>query len=97
MPYTFDTAIALDTAGLTLSAQLVNSTGANVGSAVTTGFVDLGSGFYVWHYESFPDGHRGAVKFSAGGALKAIAPINPEEAETGSSRGKLDRVGSSNW
>jgi hypothetical protein len=83
MAYTLDTAIALDTAGLTLSAQLVNSTGANVGSAVTTGFVDFGSGYYLWHYEAFPDGHRGAVKFSAGGVLKAVKEINPEEVEAG--------------
>jgi len=80
-PETLDTAIALEAAGLTLSAQLVNTTGANVGSAVTTGFVDLGGGMYLWHYAAFPDGHRGAVKFSSGGVLKAIAPINPEEAE----------------
>jgi len=81
MPYTFDTAFAVPEAGLTFSAQLVNSTGVNVGSAVTTGFVDFGLGYYLWHYESFPDGHRGAVKFSAGGVLKAVKEINPEEAE----------------
>jgi hypothetical protein len=81
MPYTLDTAIALPDAGLALSAQLVNTTGANVGSAVTTGFTDLGLGFYLWHYSSYPDGHRGAVKFSAGGVLRAVAAINPEEAE----------------
>ncbi len=81
MAYTLDTAFAIPEAGLTLSAQLVNSTGANVGSAVTSGFVDFGSGYYLWHYESFPDGHRGAVKFSAGGVLKAVEAINPQEAE----------------
>ena len=81
MAYTLDTAIAIPEAGLTLSAQLVSSTGANVGAAVATGFVDLGLGFYLWHYEAFPDGHRGAVKFSAGGVLKAVVDINPEQAE----------------
>jgi len=81
MPYTLDTAFAIPEAGLTLSAQLVNSTGVNVGSEVTTGFTDFGLGYYLWHYAAFPDGHRGAVKFSAGGVLKAIAAINPEEAE----------------
>jgi hypothetical protein len=81
MPYTLDTVIPLDASGLILSAQLVNTTGVNVGSAVTTGFVDFGSGYYLWHYAAFPDGHRGAVKFSAGGVLRAIAAINPEEAE----------------
>lgn len=81
MAYTLDTALALDAAGLTLSAQLIDTTGANVGAAVTTGFVDLGLGFYLWHYAGFPDGFRGGVKFSAGGTLRAIAAINPEEAE----------------
>ncbi len=81
MPYTHDTAFAIPEAGLTLSAQLVNTTGADVGSAVTTGFTDFGSGYYLWHYEAFPDGHRGAVKFSAGGVLKAVEAINPEEME----------------
>lgn len=81
MAYTLDTALALDTAGLTLSAQLVDTAGANVGSAVSTGFSDLGLGFYLWHYTGFPDGFRGAVKFSAAGAVKAVAAINPEEGE----------------
>jgi hypothetical protein len=81
MAYTHDTAFAIPEAGLTLSAPLVNSTGANVGPAVTTGFVDFGSGYYLWHYEAFPDGHRGAVKFSAGGVLKAVEAINPQEVE----------------
>jgi hypothetical protein len=59
----------------------VDTTGANVGSAVTTGFVDFGSGYYLWHYESFPDGHRGAIKWLAGGVLRGVTAINPQEAE----------------
>lgn len=81
--YTLDIGIALggSQTGLTLSAQLVDTTGANVGSAVTSGFVEIGAGNYLWHYAAFPDGHRGGVKFSAGATLKAFIAINPEEAE----------------
>lgn len=85
MVYTLDIPIALGSSqtGLTLEAQLVNTSGADVGSAVTTGFTEIGLGNYLWHYASFPDGHRGGVKFrlSGGGTLKAFTAINPEEAE----------------
>lgn len=81
--YTLDIALALGSSqtGLTLSAQLVDTTGANVGGAIGTGFVEIGQGNYLWHYAAFPDGHRGGVKFSAGATLKAFVAINPEEAE----------------
>lgn len=87
MPYTLDISLALGTsnAGLTdLRAQLVDTAGANVGSAVSTGFSDMGQGNYLWHYASFPDGHRGGVKFYSNAAPSvtlAFAAINPEEAE----------------
>ena len=68
--------------GLTLSAQLVSSTGANVGSAITTGFTEIGGGHYLWDSgTNIPDGHRGGVKFLAGSTLKQFGSINPEEAE----------------
>lgn len=85
MAYTLDFNLALGAgnAGLTLAAQLLDTTGANVGSAVTTGFFEVGGGNYLWHYAAFPDGHRGGVKFSTspGGVLKAFAAINPQDAE----------------
>jgi hypothetical protein len=87
MPYTLDISLALGTskAGLTdLRAQLVDTAGANVGSAVSSGFSDMGQGNYLWHYASFPDGHRGGVKFYSNAAPSttlAFAAINPEEAE----------------
>lgn len=83
MAYTLTIGLALGSSqtGLTLSAQLVDTAGANVGSAVTTGFVELGAGNYTWTYASFPDDFRGAVKLSSSGTLKAIAAINPQEAE----------------
>lgn len=84
MVYTLDFALALGSSqtGLTLSAQLVDTAGSNVGGAVLTGFTEIGVGNYLWHYASIPDGHRGGVKFSiSGGALMAFAAINPEEGE----------------
>jgi hypothetical protein len=83
MAYTLTIGLALGSSqtGLTLTAQLVDTTGANVGSAVTTGFVELGVGNYTWTYASFPDDFRGAIKFSSGATLKAIAAVNPQEAE----------------
>lgn len=85
MAYTLDTVVPAGTAGLTdLRAQLYDTAGSNVGSAITTGFVDLGTGFYHWHYAAFPDAHRGGVKFYSAAAssviLSAVA-INPEEGE----------------
>ncbi len=103
MAYTLDISLALGTSqtGLTLSAQLVDTAGANVGSAVTTGFTEIGLGNYLWHYTQWPDGHRGGVKFSTtGGTLKAFVAINPEEAEnlqgslTAARAAKLDLIGS---
>lgn len=85
MAFTLDTALSADAAGITdLRAQLYDTAGANVGSAISTGFVDLGSNWYHWHYASFPDGHRGGVKFyraSAPTVILAVTAINPEEGE----------------
>jgi len=89
MAYTLDFSINLGAAGAGLTdlrAQLVNTSGANVGSAVSTGFTEIGtaSGFYLWHYTAMPDAHRGGVKFysnAASSVVLAFMAINPEEAE----------------
>jgi len=86
MAYELVFSISLGSAkvGLTLAAQLVDKTGANVGTEITTGFVEIGGGNYLWYYDGFPDNHRGGVKFyevGAPGAILAFAAINPEEAE----------------
>jgi len=63
--------------------------------AVTTGFVELGAGNYLWSYSSFPDGFRGAVKFYTGTlptGIKAATAINPEEADTAPSATKIADV-----
>jgi len=86
MAYTLDYAISLGSnqTGLTLAARLVDTDGANTGSEITTGFTEIGDGNYHWHYASFPDDHRGGVKFyedEVPGVILAFASINPEEAE----------------
>lgn len=87
MAYTLDFALDLGPANTGLAdlrAQLVDTTGSNSGSAVSTGFSEIGGGRYLWHYASFPDGHRGGVKFyrnAAPSVILAFASINPEEAE----------------
>jgi len=74
------------TAGLAdLRAQLVDTTGASVGAAVSTGFVEIGTnGMYLWYYAGIPDGHVGGVKFYSNAAstnILGFRSINPQEAE----------------
>lgn len=83
MAYTLALGIALGSSatGLTLAAQLVDTAGSNVGGSVTTGFVEIGLGNYMWT-GSIPDAHRGGVKVSiSGGALQAFCAINAQEVE----------------
>jgi hypothetical protein len=90
VPYKLTTALQTEAPGQTLAAQLMDETGAEVGPAVTSGFVDLGEGYYSWTYASFPSGFRGVVVFSQSGVLKTVVAINPEEGEqVGSIAGRL--------
>lgn len=83
MSYTAAVAVVLGSAnaGLTLEAQIVDTSGANVG-AVQTSIVEIGSGNYLANL-TIADGQVGGVKFrvSGGGALKAICSLNPGELE----------------
>ncbi len=86
MAYTLDFDISLGSskAGLTLNAQIVDSAGASVGSAITTGFTEMGSGCYLLHCTTVPDEHRGGIKVYASGVPATIlgfTAINTEEAE----------------
>lgn len=66
-----------------LRAQLLDETGASVGAAVSTGFVEVGDGFYTWYYAAFPDDFRGSVKFyrdSVPATVLGSIPLNPGEA-----------------
>ena len=71
-------------AGLTMASQLTDTAGADSGSELTAGFVEIGNGNYYWNYASFADGFRGGVYFyedGSTGTILAFAAINPEEAE----------------
>lgn len=82
---TFSLSLGISNAGLTdLRAQLFDDAGTDVGSAVSSGFVDHGQGFYTWNYTSVPDDHRGGVRFysnAASSTMLSVGAINPEEAE----------------
>lgn len=77
---TFAIALGAGSAGLTLSAQIKDTSGNNVDGLVTTGFVDLTGGNYSWT-GSIPDGQQGTVEFLSLGVVKAIASLNPAETE----------------
>src|SRR5437016_1412527 len=76
----FAISLGAGSAGLTLSAQIKDVAGANIGGLVTTGFVDLTQGNYSWA-GSIPDGQQGTVEFLSLGVVKAIASLNPAETE----------------
>ena len=78
--------------GLVLSAQLKDTAGANVGTAVTAGFVELGGGDYQWTYASFPDGFRGSAVFTAGAVHQATASINPEDFATAITSAEMAQI-----
>lgn len=82
---TFSMSLGTSSAGIAdLRAQLVDDAGSNVGSAVSSGFVEIDSGFYQWNYASIPDGHRGGVRFysaASSGVTLSFGAINPEELE----------------
>lgn len=71
--------------GLTdLRAQFVDTASANSGSAITTGFSEVGSGYYQWYYTSHADNFRGGVKFYSNAApstLLGFLTLNPQEVE----------------
>jgi hypothetical protein len=83
MTYPLDFGLSFGAAGLTLAAQLVDSLGADVGSEIATGFVEIGNGNYLWAAD-IPSAHRGGVKFyedGIPGTVLGFSAINPEEAE----------------
>lgn len=100
MPYTFDISIVLGSgrSGLSLNAQLVDSDLSVVGSVISTGFSEVGQGYYLWHYDSFPDDFRGGVKFfeqSSPNTVLTFVSINPDTS-VGSSEEINISVGHSN-
>jgi hypothetical protein len=86
MPYTLDFAFNAGAAGyVDLRAQLYEGVaGSNVGAAISTGFSDLGSGYYNWRGAAIPSLHRGGVKFyrlSDPTTILAVWAINAQEGE----------------
>ncbi|HEX8089376.1 MAG TPA: hypothetical protein VF762_11015, partial [Blastocatellia bacterium] len=84
MPYriTLDIQLRPTQSGLSLRAQLVTVDGANSGAEITAGFVEIGSGAYLWDYPGMPDGFRGGLKvLRPDGTMVAFAAISPEALE----------------
>lgn len=85
MSYTFNASLFLGTSqtGLTLNAQLFDDNGTNVGSAIATGFIEIGNGMYMWK-ASVPDNFSGGAKiFSASSpsSILTFVSINKQEIE----------------
>lgn len=79
--YTYAAVIGLGSAatGLTLTAQIVDSNGSNVGAAISSGFVEVGRGFYSFSYASFSNTFHGGIKFLNGSTVRAFLSINPSD------------------
>lgn len=75
----FSLSLGSSQTGLTLSAQLVDTAGADVGSPIVSGFAELGRGNYLWTYTAVPDGFQGGVVFSSNAEIKAVGAINPQD------------------
>lgn len=78
---TFPVILSSSSTGLTLSAQLIDTAGVDVGSPITGAVVEIGAGQYLFSSSAIPDGHRGGVKFFSGVTFKAFAAIAPEDVE----------------
>lgn len=66
--------------GLTLSAQKVDVDGNDVDSEITSGFIEVGDGFYIWTY-NMDSSFQGCIKFinTANNEVLAFTSINPSE------------------
>lgn len=86
MAYTLTASLALGTSqnGISLAALIFDVTGKIIGKPISTGFVDLGQGNYIWTYSGFTAGFRGGVKFynaSKPSIILTCIAINPEDIE----------------
>lgn len=68
-----------------LYGQLLTPSGTTYGSAITTGFYNIGSGTYSFDYNSYPDDFRGLLSVYPSGATYStpyiLVGINPETLE----------------
>lgn len=87
MSYTFVCKIGISPGATGISdwrATILDTSGATVAAGISTGFVEIGGGSYLWTYASVPDGQRGAVKFyqaAAPSTILAACEVTPEEHE----------------
>ena len=49
--------------GVNLAAQICRADGSNFTGTITTGFYEVGKGYYLWDYNNLPQNFRGAIKF----------------------------------
>lgn len=66
-----------DDIGLTLHAQLIDSTGSNYGRIIGDLFTEVEDGWYLWYYNSFPD-FPCSVKIFSGSTLKSFFSLNDD-------------------
>ena len=81
--YTFVISLGTHDTGLAMRGQLIETTGAAVGGAIATGWVEIGDGHYMLTTD-IPDGHRGAIYVYDNAAPTWIieaGAINPEDVE----------------
>lgn len=62
--------------GLTLKAKLYDRSNSQVGSDITTGFIELGIGAYYWLYSGFSDSFVGTIRVYSGATFQAAIPFN---------------------
>jgi hypothetical protein len=84
MAYSLSAVITLGAGntGLTLTAALFDSANAAAAGLTTTTLVetDASTGIYLWT-GTVPDSHRGLIKFSSAGVVKAAVSVNAQEVE----------------
>lgn len=64
MPKSSIISFKLDQAGLSLSAQLLDSNGRAITPLINTGFASLGSGYYTFDYTAYPENFRGSIRIT---------------------------------
>jgi hypothetical protein len=72
--------------GLTLKAQIVDTSGVAVGASTSSGFIELGNGYYFWT-GNIADGQQGGIIFMDSGgsggppytSIETILPINLDD------------------
>lgn len=92
-PLSFSLSFGSGRAGILsdLRAQLIDTTGSNVGGVISSGFIEVGTGNYAF-LASIPTSHRGGLTFyrNSNNEILAYASINPEDDEFASTINALN-------